>query len=313
MTETAPNRRSTIRPKRLEPSSLQLDRYEVLSRIGGGALGLVYLAIDRRLGRRVALKVPRPGVSAPLELVRECFLREARAAARLEHPGIITVHDVGDDPVFIAMEFVPGPTLARWQRRARSCGEVLDVFRHVGGALSALHDNGMIHRDIKPSNIIVATDRVPQIIDFGLATSSPLSRGARVGRRPVDPDDPDATLDGPLGGTPAYMAPEQLAGTVADEASDQFSLCASLFEALFGRRPFPNTADGVGYLSQVRSGPRWFAEDEARAPVAVLRAVRRGLRADPAERHDSVGELIRSLSRGGRPTARSPGLSMLGG
>lgn len=104
---------STVRPKRIEAAPVNLARYEVLSRIGGCALGHVYLAIDRRLGRRVALKVPRPGASACLELVRECFLREARAAARVEHPGIVAVHDVGHDPVFIAMEFVPGPTLER--------------------------------------------------------------------------------------------------------------------------------------------------------------------------------------------------------
>lgn len=158
------SRTCTARP---EPD--ELERYEVLCSLGGGELSSVHLAVDWVLGRRVVLKRPRPG--APRDEVRERFQREARAAARVDHPSIVKVHDFGDDPLFIAMEHVPGPTLSDWLSGERTRSEVLAVFRQIGDALTTMHGHGVVHGDIEAHNIVVAADGPARLIGFGLAHS----------------------------------------------------------------------------------------------------------------------------------------------
>ncbi|MFP2913145.1 protein kinase domain-containing protein, partial [Pyxidicoccus sp. 3LFB2] len=218
-----------------------LARYVVLERIGRGAMGDVYAAYDPELDRQVALKLLRPE-GRHLEELRSRLLREAQALARLAHPNVVTVHDVGvaGDCLFLALELVEGTTLAEWLKAPRAQGEVLRVFRDAGLGLAAAHAAGLVHRDFKPSNVLVGQDGRVRVTDFGLAR--PSNRGLRPRAASASPRAPNGpaplTRTGVLVGTPAYMAPEQQQGQGVDALSDQFSFCVALYEALHGVRPF---------------------------------------------------------------------------
>jgi len=238
-------------------------------------MGVVYAAYDPDLDRKVALKLLRAhhGDSADL---RARLLREAQAMARLTHPNVVSVYDVGsfEDRVFVAMEFVDGRTLSAWRKEAeRSWREVLQIFQQAGSGLAAAHAAGLVHRDFKPSNVLVRRDGVVKVSDFGLAlsqstapadcsdrsalsstqsepfTPSPSTAlgagpsttlGASVGgpaRGGGSPASGAQTLNSPRAGTPGYMAPEQLRGEPLDARADQYSFCVALYEALLGERP----------------------------------------------------------------------------
>ncbi|MCY1011908.1 serine/threonine-protein kinase [Nannocystis pusilla] len=263
-------------PIALEPGH-EIGRFTVLSYLGAGAMGIVYAAYDPELDRKVALKVLRPQ-GRPDSHGRVRLHDEAQAMAKVSHPNVAVVHEVGlhEDGIFIAMEFVRGSTLHAWlARQPRGWTEVLGAFIQAGRGLAAAHGANLVHRDFKPSNAMIGDDGRVRVLDFGLSCTP-----AKAGREVV--------------GTPAYMPPEQFLGQPVGPASDQFSFCASLYQALFGQLPFPGDSTDELRLSitsgQVRSPPR-----HVRVPSRLCAAILRGLRQDPKDRFASMEELLRDL------------------
>ncbi|MCY1079793.1 serine/threonine-protein kinase [Archangium lansingense] len=278
-----------------------LSRYVVLERLGAGAMGVVYAAYDPELDRQVALKLLRPD-GRHVEELRLRLLREAQALARLSHPHVVAVHDVGvcGDGIFLALELVDGTTLAEWLKEPRPWREVLRVFLDAGQGLAAAHAAGLVHRDFKPANVLVGRDGRARVTDFGLAR--PVSRGGSPPEAPstLSPSQAEDSLGlltrtGALLGTPAYMAPEQLEGRGADALSDQFSFCVALYEALHGVRPF----EGVSLESLGRAAKEGRVRAPGRdtkVPSRVRNAVLRGLRPRPEDRFPSMEALLEALA-----------------
>jgi tetratricopeptide (TPR) repeat protein len=277
-----------------------ISRYVVRERIGHGSMGVVYAAYDPELDRQVALKLLRPE-GRHVEELRRRLLREAQALARLSHPNVVAVHDVGTcgDGVFLALELVEGTTLSDWLTEPRPWQEVLRVFREAGQGLAAAHAAGLVHRDFKPANVLVGREGRARVTDFGLArpknqvdtSGEPsASRGSLAG-----PEFSSLTQTGMLMGTPVYMAPSQLRGEAADELSDQFSFCVALYEGLYRVRPFEGrTLESLEQAvneGQVRPPTR-----DTRVPAWVRRAVLRGLRGRPEERFPSMEALLAALA-----------------
>jgi tetratricopeptide (TPR) repeat protein len=287
---------SAAAPARIGP-------YVVLERLGAGGMGVVYAAWDPRLHRKLAVKVIGERAGSRVRGAAPRLAREARALARLTHPNVVAVYDVGtlaEGRVYVAMELVDGVTLRRWQRATvRSIGEIVDMYVHAGRGLAAAHARGLVHRDFKPDNVLVDAEGRVRVLDFGLA----------IGLQDphVDADDtieshasePTArlTATGVVIGTPAYMAPEQLRNRPVDARADQFAFCVALYEAIFGRRPFAGRSIGeladaialgeIGVPPEARAMPRW-----------LRRALVRGLKADPADRFASMDALLSALVRG---------------
>jgi eukaryotic-like serine/threonine-protein kinase len=284
-------------------------RYIVLGRIGAGAMGVVYAAYDPELDRKIALKVlhPEAATSDQGSSGRARLLREAQAMARLTHPNVVTVHDVGSvgESVFVAMEFVDGGTLADWQTEGRrSWQEVIELYVAAGRGLAAAHASGLIHRDFKPSNVLLGKAGRVLVADFGLArpvtdVPSPPSQQVTDDTRPISasPSLGDKlTQTGALMGTPAYMSLEQLLGAKADARTDQFSFCVALWEALYGQRPFPG--DSLVQLSRdIAQGKLREPPADSRVPSWLKKALQRGLRATPEDRHASMDALLTELTR----------------
>lgn len=251
-------------------------RYIVLDPIGEGASATVYRAYDAELDRRVALKVLHPGsITADRE---ERLLREARTLGRLSHDNIVTVFDAGraGDRVFVAMELVEGRTLRDWlAQEKRGWTEVVEVFARAARGLCVAHEAGVVHRDFKLDNVLVGGDLRVRVADFGLALHS---------------DDLDRRLDHALSGTPAYMAPELFTGATSDARSDQYAYCVSLYEALFGARPYrAATIDEQLSLARVGVADR---SPNPEVPHWLYASVRRGLDPDPSRRHPSLRAMI---------------------
>jgi tetratricopeptide (TPR) repeat protein/tRNA A-37 threonylcarbamoyl transferase component Bud32 len=301
-----------------------IDRFVVVALVGRGAMGEVYAAYDPGLDRKIAIKLLRPELTAGLRLseARARLHREAQAIAKLSHPNVVVVHDVGTfgDGVFIAMEFVDGHTLTYWlnaQRRTRQ--EILQVFLQAGRGLAAAHQAGLVHRDFKPDNVMVCRDGQVRVMDFGLARpaasrSLPSRRAqvaalrahgesveatqviscARPDSGPVELLDLAITSAGTVVGTPAYMSPEQCIGGPTDARSDQFSFCVALYEALYGERPFEaRTVSGLRAAltaGEVRDPPA-----HANVPSWLRRALLRGLASSAAARFPSMTELLAAL------------------
>jgi hypothetical protein len=221
--------------------------------------------------------------------------------ARVAHPNVLAVHDVGrvGDQVFIAMELVDGETLQAWLRTPRSFAEIVDVFARAGGGLAAAHSAELVHRDFKPNNVMIDRGGRVRVMDFGLARSS----GARDPSAAAPPARADEALTatGVILGTPAYMAPEQLAREPADARTDQFSFCVSLYEALAGTRPF--VAADTDELRAAMADGR-LARPTRKVPAWLLRVVERGLRAKPDERWPSMDALVEALGRDPRRLRR---------
>jgi serine/threonine protein kinase len=260
-----------------------LDRYTLRDRIGEGAMGEVFAAHDPELDRMVAIKVLKRGFGSTSPQARARFRREAQAMARLNHPNVVSVFDVGMLPhgVFVAMELVEGPTLADWMRAPHGWREVVALFVEAGRGLLAAHEAGLVHRDFKPSNVIVGK-RV-RVADFGLAraaTDIPTEPALTTSSLGVD-----VSATGQLVGTPAYMAPEQLTGAPASPLSDQYAFAIALHEALYGVRP------GAG--APLRS-----------APARLRTVVERALSHEPQDRYPSMRELLVELARDPARTRR---------
>jgi tetratricopeptide (TPR) repeat protein len=301
----------------LEPGSA-VGRYVVLETIGAGGMGVVYAAFDPELDRRVALKRMRADRSAAESLSdgRSRLLREAQAMAKLSHPNVVAVHDVGVHAgrVFLAMEHVDGETLGAWMKRGPHGWEaVTEVFVGAGRGLSAAHDAGLVHRDFKPENVLLHPSGLPKVTDFGLARKGPPSpRGAAAAptapNRVVDegeraaPRDPSASYElsmtaaGSMMGTPAYMSPEQHLGLPADARSDQFSFCIAYYEALYGERPFAGSGAAALAIA-VTEGAVRDPPAGTRVPGWVRQVVLRGLAPEAGERFPSMAALLDALSR----------------
>src|SRR5262245_50063752 len=203
-------------------------------------MGVLYRARDTRLGRTVAIKLLRPETVADPERARR-FLQEARAASALNHPNIVTVHDIGDDGgrgTWIAMECLDGESLRqRLLRGPLPVPEAVRIAVDVARGLAAAHAAGIVHRDVKPANVMITESGIVKVLDFGLAK---LDASPKPGSDSVSPtrSAPVATAAGVIVGTPAYMSPEQVEGRAADARSDVFSFGAMLYEMLTARRPF---------------------------------------------------------------------------
>ena len=270
----------------------RIGRYRLVEPIGRGGMGVVFRGRDETLGRDVAIKLIRiAGADAAARA-----LREARALARLSHPNVVAIHDAGehDGATFLAMELVPGRTLTEWLAAPRPAGEVLAVIADVARGLAAAHRAGLVHRDVKPGNVLVGDDGRSRIADFGLARGpgGGASGAAVPGARAADATDPRHLV-----GTPAYMAPEQLAGGEVDARTDQFALAQTAWEALFGAAPFPITP-AAERLAAIRGGriTEPAAERRARVPRHVEPSLRRALAADPAARFRDVEHLAAALA-----------------
>ncbi len=283
-----------------------LGRFVVLDLLGQGGFGVVLAAYDPDLDRKVALKLIQPTLflAVGADDARQRLLREARALARLSHPNVVAVHEIGtlDDAVFIAMEFVPGQTLRAWLRERPPRERVLEVFAAAGRGLAAAHRAGIVHRDFKPDNVMIAADGRVRVLDFGLARAGGESHPPRSGAplpRPRDDGDSlsvEITQAGAVLGTPAYMAPEQHRGQPADARSDQFAFCVALYEALYGARPFPgNSVSAVA--DAVTRGELTPPPPGSGVPPSIERALLRGLATEPGDRHPSMEALLEHLER----------------
>jgi tRNA A-37 threonylcarbamoyl transferase component Bud32/tetratricopeptide (TPR) repeat protein len=291
----------------------RIGRFFVLSRLGQGGMGEVYAAYDPELDRKVAIKLLNPGLSLSVD-EHALLLREAQATAKLQHPNVVVIYDVGthDERVFIAMELIEGQTLRAWMRTLQaspqSWREILRVFVAAGRGLAAAHDAGLVHRDFKPDNVMVTPDGRVRVMDFGLArAASSQPDGApdlSESRQTVADDEPaampyleaDLTGTGMRVGTPAYMALEQLIpGGEIDARADQFAFCVALYEALYGERPFGKGNAGQLTL-RVGAGAISPPPPGSAVPLWVRRIVLRGLRARREERYPSMAELLAALS-----------------
>ena len=268
----------------------QVGRYTILGLLGAGGMGAVYAAYDAVLDRKVAVKLLHGGgEEAQLRL-----LREAQAMARVDHPNVVAVHEVGraaEGQVFVAMEFIRGSTLFDWQAQpGRSWPEVLAAYVQAGRGLAAAHAAGLVHRDFKASNAMIDEHLRVRVLDFGLVRSTTTLRGGggggAAGLR--------LTQDGEVLGTPAYMAPEQIEGGKVGPAADQFSFCASLYEALMGQLPFAGETVGA-MLASIASGRIQGSPRGHKVPAWLRVVVLRGLQARAEERHASMEALLRAL------------------
>ncbi|MEM7157292.1 MAG: tetratricopeptide repeat protein [Myxococcota bacterium] len=281
----------------------KIGRYVVLDVVGHGGMGVVMAAVDPKLARKIAIKLLHAGTPADAQTRLQ---REAQALARLAHPNVIRIHDVGthEGRVFIAMELIEGQTLAEWLATEPTWRETLRVFGLAGQGLAAAHAAGLIHRDFKPSNVLMGKNGQVKVTDFGLAraqgpSASPQADDdATESLHDLDASALESTLTrtGALVGTPAYMAPEQLERGAIDPRSDQFSFCVALYEGLAGRRPF---AGGTPWDIEASILAQRFAVGfRPGIPSGVRRAVRRGLLVDPAQRHPDLVSLLDALQRG---------------
>ncbi len=292
---------------------VQIGRYRLLEQIGAGGMGLVYRAHDDSLDRTVALKLLRSEVDT--DTGTERLQREARSMAKVSHPHVVTVFDVGvyEGAVFVAMEYVQGRTLRRWLEDVRAVGDVLAVLRQAGEGLAAAHAGGLVHRDFKPENVIVGDDGRVRVLDFGMARSpgAPLLQEIDGEAQPLQALEPAITRTGMLAGTPGYMAPEQFEGSRVDAPADQFAFCIALREAIWGTRPFAGDTVGElttsvvgGHASTFAGKPReGLAPHELDAAKAV---VNKACAKDPDDRFESMRALLDAIRAVPDLATRSP-------
>ena len=271
----------------------RIDHYEIVSILGAGGMGEVYLAEDTRLGRKTALKLLPAQFTQDAERVQR-FKREARAASALNHPNIITIYDIGEweGEHFIAAEYIEGQTLReRMSGRTLKVEDALNVTLQVASALQAAHAAGIVHRDIKPENVMVRPDGLVKVLDFGLARSA--AREPASSRSPVPTVVTMQTDDGMLMGTIAYLSPEQVLRQEVDHRTDIFSLGIVLYELVTGSRPF--TGDSVAAICEaiLRHTPAPIAR--ADVPDALKRVISRALKKDCAARYQTADEMRSDL------------------
>ena len=276
---------------------LVADRYQILSLIGEGGMGRVYLAEHVRMGRKSAVKVINPALATTADAIAR-FNREASNACRINHPNVAQVYDFGemaDGTLYLAMEFVEGETLDAVIARGGPLPppRAAQIAKQIADALFAAHHLGIVHRDLKPENVMVArhldgTDWV-KVVDFGIAKT--VQRDG-AGSQTV-------TTAGVSLGTPEYMSPEQLAGEKLDHRTDIYSLGLVLFNMLTGELPYPKVTSKETLVKRLTSKPRTLAEVRSGVawPAALQASLDRALAPDVADRYDSVGELGRDVVR----------------
>ena len=272
--------------------NLIIGRYVVRTRLGAGGMGEVFLADDTQLGRRVALKFLTPGAEAD-PLAGRRLLREARAAATLDHPHICAVYEVGeaDGRQFIAMQYVEGETLdARIARTPLDLQDVLASAVQIVDALSAAHAHGILHRDLKPANIMLTTRGDAKVMDFGLAKHDPAGTGSS-GAETVS----GLTGRGAVIGTAAYMSPEQARGEPLDPRSDLFSVGVLLYEMVTGQRPFQGTSAAATAAAILTHEPLPLARFAPRTPPEFERIVVKLLKKQPGTRYQTARDLLNDL------------------
>jgi eukaryotic-like serine/threonine-protein kinase len=277
-----------------------LGHFQILAPLGSGGMGEVYLAEDIRLGRKVALKLLPAQLTADAERLRR-FEQEARAASALNHPNILTIHEIGeaDDRYFIVSEFVEGQTLrARMASARMQLGEALEVATQAAGALAAAHAAGIVHRDIKPENLMLRPDGYVKVLDFGLA---------KLTEPPALAIDTQAltaggfsTESGVVMGTVHYMSPEQARGQKVDARSDIFSLGIVLYEMITGRAPFEGATSSDVIAALLAKEPLPLSQFLPEIPVELEQIVTKALRKDREERYQTIKDLLLDL-KGLRP------------
>lgn len=298
----------------------QIGRYVALRRIGEGGMGVVYSAYDPDLDRKVAIKVFRQGRERGTT-GRARIMQEAQAMARVSHPNVVHVYEIGEDldspeqRVYIVMELVIGVSMIRWQqehplRNRAMLDRCLRLYLQAAAGLQAAHASALIHRDFKPDNVLVGEDGRVRVVDFGVARAiggPTLLRASTSPNRTDSPGGSRLTQVGAIMGTPGYMAPEQVCGEEADARSDQFSFCAALYEALYGRPPFDgNTLEEYSnnvLYAELRQPLR--SAGGAEVPLDLKQALMRGLSRNPAARFQSMQQLVAELTKGLLPDADS--------
>jgi tetratricopeptide (TPR) repeat protein len=290
----------------------QIDRYVILRELGSGGMSVVYVAYDPELDRHIALKLVRPGGAIAAAESAPRLQREAQALARLSHPNVVHVYDVGtfDKHVFIAMELVDGKTMRQWiVDEQPSWKQVLEVLLEAGEGLAAAHDAGLVHFDFKPSNVLIGTEAGGQarvrVVDFGLAREP---RSTTPGT-PLDSSPPSSseslrsgrlseqlTEHGAVMGTPGFMSPEHLTGKEADARADQYSFCVTLWLGLYGERPFVGHNRAALQKAVLRGNITLPAHDRG-VPGWIQAVLRRGMSVSPADRYPTLRALLGALRR----------------
>jgi len=311
-------------PAEAVPRGTAIGRYLVVHRLGQGGMGVVYAAYDAELDRKVALKLLRPRAVAGSQ-GHNRLLREAQAMAKVSHPNVIAIHDVGSfgNQVFMAMDLVEGGTLSKWAKeKGRTWREIVRAMLDAGNGLAAAHAAGLVHRDFKPQNVLVRNDGQVFVTDFGLARMADAADDMATAPLPETERDLDRrrshlssnlTGEGVVLGTPKYMAPEQhLAGAV-DARADQFAFCTALYALLWRTHPFDpvmlarradklRVSGGAGTTplkpnSKSEQQPVIIQEppSQPRVPARLRKAIMRGLAMDPAQRFDSMEPLLAEI------------------
>src|SRR5256885_1474373 len=291
----------------------KLGRYEIRSKIGEGGMGEVYLARDNQLDRKVALKILPSGVASQSDRM-ERFVREAKAAAALNHPNIATIHEIGesDGVNFIAMEFIDGQTMREKIHRERAeLRKLLRFLQHTAEGLAKAHAAGIVHRDLKPDNIMINRDGHAKLLDFGLAKL--------IEQQPISGADssevatavmPQHSTPGAIMGTVGYMSPEQAQGktNAIDQRSDIFSFGCILFEAATGQKPFAGDSVVKSLHMVIYESAPPIADLNPSAPAELQRIVRRCLAKDPDVRYQSIKEVAIELKALRRELESSVGI-----
>jgi eukaryotic-like serine/threonine-protein kinase len=272
----------------------QIGSYQVLSVLGRGGMGVVYRALDTRLGRDVAIKVLPAALSTDADRLRR-FEQEARATGQLNHPNILTIYDVGthQKSPYIVCERLEGETLReRLNGKALPVGKAMEYAGQIAQGLAAAHEKGIVHRDLKPQNVFLTRDGRLKILDFGLAK---LTHPQTEGGQTAQDEQPSGTIPGMLLGTVGYMAPEQVRGEAVDHRADLFSFGAILYEMLSGQRAFRGTSDVETMNAIVKEEPPDLAGLNPQIPTALQRILRHCLEKSPQQRYQSASDIAFDL------------------
>jgi serine/threonine protein kinase len=294
--DTPPIKTAAEALKEVDPSAgRMIGHYRIINLIGRGGMGEVYLAQDTRLDRRVALKLlPAHFTSDSNRVLR--FIQEAKAASALNHPNILTIHEIGEQEGihFIATEYIEGQTLRQiMEGSPQKLRDVLDIAIQVAGALTAAHKRGIVHRDAKPENIMIRPDGLVKVLDFGLAKLVG-PRDTRGGSRPL-PKPQVKTAPGLILGTLQYMSPEQADGQPIDSRTDIFALGVVLYELLAGRAPFEGDNPIVLIESILNAEPAPIAKWRKDAPPELQRIIDKALRKNKEDRYQDCKEMLEDL------------------
>ena len=276
----------------------KISHYRILQKLGAGGMGVVYLAEDLKLGRKVAIKILSDEFTTNKDRLHR-FEQEASAASNLNHPNILTIHEVGTDDGhhYIATEFIDGVTLRRKMTATPlEIPEILDVAIQVASALEEAHSAGIVHRDVKPDNIMVRRNGYVKVLDFGLAKLT-----ETIDRSPLDAEASTRVLvqtdAGVVMGTSHYMSPEQARGKPVDSRSDIWSLGVVIYEMVAGRTPFEGETSTDVIVAITQKDPPPLARFAPNVPPELDWIVMKALRKDRDERYQTIKELITDLRR----------------